>query len=201
MIPATHLLLDSEKVYSIREIDTWFNENWPYYNWISDRWRCKKCPTFKSLPCICIAPDDQWKFLKLYEAIDEILRFHRKEAYFKNEIIEYHNIKYSKINLKIWAAKNHDLGLNIYANFSRKFLAIEKESSSIRVYGSSEIELYIINKLREETGRGGFKTVLDYDVFINKEHFKHTIEFIKIFDDVFWVQEILPESIARIEKI
>ncbi|WP_026777258.1 hypothetical protein [Polaribacter sp. Hel_I_88] len=195
---------ERDKVYNISEVETWFDENWQKYNWVADLWRCKYCSNRRrKLPCICKEPDEQWKFLKLYEAIDELLRFHRKETYFKNELIEYNEAKYSDINLKIWAAKNEKIGTDGCVSFSSKYLKEGKDcdkTRSIRVYGSSELELFVVNKIREQAGRGGNKTKLDFEVFIQKQDFKYTIEFIKVFDDVFWVQEILPESITRIEK-
>lgn len=195
--------LDSDKIYTIKEIDSWFNTNWEKYNWISNRWRCKFCPTQKSIPCICIEPDEQYKFIRLYQALDEVLRFHRKEEYFRQELIEYHNAKYSDINLKIWAAKNEKIGINECTSFKIKFLDTEidtKEDTPIRVYGSSAIELLVINKIREQIGRGGSKTKLDFEIFIQKQDFKYTIEFIKVFNDAFWVQQILPESIAKMDS-
>jgi len=179
---------ETDRVYHITELQIWFNENWQKYNWVADHWYCKKCPTRKSLPCICIEPDEQWKFLKLYESIDEILRFHRKEAYFKNELIEYEKAKYSDLNLKIWAAKNEKIGTDGCVTFSSKYLKEDidyDETRPIRVYGSSELELSVVNKIREQIGRGGNKTKLDFEVFIQKQDFKYTIEFIKVFDDVF----------------
>jgi hypothetical protein len=82
----------------------------------------------------------------LYEAIDELLRFHGKEAYFKNELIEYHEAKYSDINLKIWAAKNEKIGTDRCVSFSSKYFKEGRgcdEAGPIRVYGSSELELFV----------------------------------------------------------
>lgn len=88
------------------------------------------------MPCICIEPDEQWKFLKLYEAIDVVLRFQRKEEYFKEVMIEYQNAKYSEINLKIWAAKNEKIGIKECESFSASYLKEEsdhEESNSLRI--------------------------------------------------------------------
>lgn len=181
-------IFETDKVYNISELQIWFDENWHNYIWVADHWYCKKCPTRKSLPCICIEPDEQWKFLKLYEAIDELLRFHRKEAYFKNELIEYNEAKYSVINLKIWAAKNEKIGTEDCVSFASKYFEEDKhykETRSLRVYGSSELELLVVNKIREQVGRVGNKAKLDFEVFVQKQDFKYTIEFIKVFEDVF----------------
>ena len=44
------------------------------------------------------------------------------------------------------------------------------------------------------------KTKLDFEIFIQKQDFKYTLEFIKVFNNVFWVQQILPESIAKMDN-
>lgn len=195
------ITLNSDKIYTIQEIETWFNENWKDYNFIADRWNCKYCPTKKSLPCICVEPDEKYKFLKLYEAVDEILRFHRKEEYFKVEMLEYNEVKASQTNLKIWASKNEKLGTDVFSNFKSKYLSwdIENyENSSLRVYGCTDLELVIINNIREQIGKVDKKTKLDFDIYINREDFKNIINFVEVFEKVFWEQEILPESIERI---
>ena len=95
------------------------------------------------------------------------------------------------------------IGRNECASFKIKFLDTELDSiedTPIRVYGSSAIELLVINKIREQIGRGGSKTKLDFEIFIQKQDFKYTLEFIKVFNDVFWVQQILPESIAKMDS-
>lgn len=75
---------ETDRVYDITELQIWFDENWQKYNWVADFWRCKYCSSKRrKLPCICIEPEEQWKFLKLYEAVDEILRMNRNEDYFK----------------------------------------------------------------------------------------------------------------------
>jgi hypothetical protein len=195
---------ETDEIYSILEIENWFNESWQKYNWIADWWRCKYCSfRRRKLPCICSEPDEQWQFLKLYEAIDAVLRMHRKEAYFKEELIEFYNCKDAIIDLKIWTAKNEKLGIVDCSRFIIKFLGSNTENSkkdALRFFGNSPIELSTINHVRKELGRGGDKTKLDYEVFIYRKHFKYMLEFITVFEEVFWKQEILPESLERIAR-
>ena len=37
-------------------------------------------------------------------------------------------------------------------------------------------------------------SLLGYDVFVDRSDFKHLIEFMEIFSDLFWVKEVYPES-------
>lgn len=121
----------------------------------------------------------------------------------KKEMLEYKECKFSEINLKIWAAKNESLGLKDCTRFTIKFLGSNIESNkkeALRFFGNSPIELSTINHIRNQLGRKGDKIESDYEVLVHKKHFQFMIEFITVFKEVFWEQEILPESIARIIK-
>ena len=40
----------------------------------------------------------------------------------------------------------------------------------------------------------------DLDIFVDRQDFKFTIEFLEIFNEIYWVQEILPESLENNKK-
>jgi hypothetical protein len=72
---------------------------------------------------------------------------------------------YNISELQIWVAKNEKIGTDGCVSFSSKYLkeVIDyDETRPIRVYGSSELELFVVNKIREQVGRGGIKTKLDF---------------------------------------
>lgn len=196
-------LLKSDVTYSIQEIKYWANQNWENYKSVIDRWQCTSCNTKKGIPCICINPDVQWKFLKQYEALDVLLRFHRKEDYFKQELLDYCNIEHSEIDLKIWTAKNEQLGSDEYMGFIRTYLGDyfvdETNQPPLRIYGDSETVLKIKNKIRKNRKLQGEKVNLDFEVFVEYQDFKNTIKFVEVFTELFWVRGILPESLKRID--
>lgn len=196
------LNFNKKNVFSILEINLWLNSNWSKYKDLIDEWKCPKCPTDKGLPCICVEPDDEWKFFKLYEALDELLKKHKKEKYFEQEMVEYYDIQYSEIDLKIWTAKNEKLGVEDYSNFEFDYLDYECKNDGtkhLRV-ANSELYLMVTNVLRKQLGRNETKSKSDYEIYVNRNDFKYTLEFLEIFNDLFWSQEILSERLELINK-
>jgi len=128
-------------------------------------------------------PTDEDKFLDLYKALDTICEFHRNEKYFEQELTEYQKIKDSQSNLKNWVAKNEHLGADEYVCFLIDYLDYDEngEEEHLSVYVHSAKKL---------------------DIYIDRQDFKNTIEFLEIFNELFWVQEIYPESpiLKRIDK-
>lgn len=117
------------------------------------------------------------KFLNLFEALNTISKFHRNEKYFEQEIIEYHKIKHSKSGLKKWVSKNEDIGADEYVCFLIDYLDYSENAEHLNVYVHSSKEL---------------------EIFIDRKYFKNTIEFLEIFNEFYWVQEILLENLEGI---
>ena len=124
-------------------------------------------------------PTDQEKFLDLYKALDTICEFHRNEKYFEQELTEYHKIKDSESDLKNWIAKNEDLGAEKYVCFLVDYLDYSENAEHLNIYVHSSKELKI---------------------YIHRQDFKNTIEFLEIFNELYWEKEILPESLERIRN-
>ncbi len=124
---------------------------------------------------------EQEKFLDLYQALDTISQFHRNEHYFEQELISYHTIIKSKSNLKAWVSKNEDLGADKYVCFFLDYLDYDDDEKV------EHLSLFI-HSLKE------------VEIFVDRQDFRFTIEFLEIFNDLFWVQEILPESLAKIRE-
>ena len=124
-------------------------------------------------------PTDQEIFLDLYKALDTISEFHRNEKYFKQEMVTYNKIKHSHSDLKNWAVKNENLGADKYVCFLVHYLDYDEndqeEHLSVYVHSAEEI-----------------------DIYIDRQDFKNTIDFLEIFNELYWVQEILPESLEKI---
>ena len=40
----------------------------------------------------------------------------------------------------------------------------------------------------------------ELDIYVNRQDFKFTLKFLEIFDELYWVQEILPESLDKIRR-
>ena len=123
-------------------------------------------------------PTDEEKFLDLYKALDTISEFHRNEKYFAQEMVDYHKIKNSHSELKNWVAKNEGLGADKYVCFLINYLDYDEndqeEHLSVYVHSAEEI-----------------------DIYIDRQDFKNTIDFLEIFNELYWVQEILPENLNK----
>jgi len=120
-------------------------------------------------------PTDQDKFLDLYNALDTLSELHRNEKYFEKEMVEYRLTKNSHSDLKKWIIKNENLGAEKYVCFFIDYLDYDENEKEehLSVYVSSLKEL---------------------DIFIDRKDFKNTIDFLEIFNDLYWVQEIFLES-------
>lgn len=125
-------------------------------------------------------PTEEEIFLELFKALDKVSKFHRSEKYFEQEIINYHKIKHSEVDLRNWVSKNEDIGAENYVCFLIDYLDYdendEEEHLYIFVHNSKELEIYI-----------------------DRQDFKNTINFLEIFNELYWVQEILPESLDKIK--
>lgn len=121
------------------------------------------------------------KFLALYKVLDTISELHKNEIYFKQELTEYHKIKKNHSNLKIWVAKNEDYGADKYVCFLIDYLDYDANSNEehLKVFVHSLEEL---------------------EILIDRQEFINTINFLEIFNELYWVQEILPESLEKIRR-
>ena len=121
-------------------------------------------------------PTDQEKFLDLYKALDIICEFHRNEKYFKQELTDYQKIKDSQSDLKKWIAKNECLGAEKYVCFLVDYLDYSENAEHLNIYIHSSKEL---------------------EIYVDRQDFRNTVEFLEIFNELYWVQEILPENMNK----
>jgi hypothetical protein len=118
----------------------------------------------------CGEPTYKEIFLSLYESLNGILELHANETYFENEMVEYYKIINSPSDIKTWIVKNEDLGAEQYVCFLIDHLDYvengHEEHLSVYIYNSKELR-----------------------IFIDRQDFKNTIDFIEIFNELYWVQE------------
>jgi len=114
-------------------------------------------------------------FLELYTSLEKVTEFHRNEDYFTTEIKDYQKIKHSPVALKKWTAKNENLGAQECLDFYINYLEYSDKPQYLQV---------CFNPLFSK----------EY-IYIDLLDFKNTIEFIEIFDDLYWVKKVLPESL------
>tara|TARA_R110002096_G_scaffold434449_1_gene656038 strand:+ start:1147 stop:1722 length:576 start_codon:yes stop_codon:yes gene_type:complete len=121
---------------------------------------------------------DEEKFLELFKALDTICELNRNEQYFEQELTEYQKIKNSQSELKNWVTKNEYLGADKYVCFLIDYLDYDEndQEEHLNIYVSSLKEL---------------------EIYIDRKDFKNTIDFLEIFNELYWVQEILSENLNK----
>lgn len=119
---------------------------------------------------LCDKPTDEEIFLNLYESLNGILELHANEAYFEKEIVEYYKIKNSPSDIKTWIAKNEVIGAQDYVCFMIDYLDYNESD------GEEHLKVYV-------------PSTSDYEILIDRQDFKNTINFLEIFNAVYWVQK------------
>ncbi len=120
------------------------------------------------LPPMYEPPTVDEKFLNLYKELDKISKFQLKEDYFKQEMAIYKEIKSYPQKVKQWVKKNEKLGSKDYACFLIDYLDYDTDD---KVYHLSVFFL-------EDD---------ELEVFVDRDDFKYTIEFLEIFNELYWV--------------
>lgn len=170
--------LITDKITSISKIEFWLLQYSELYKKTSDFFYSQHLFKMEDGSTVRLPPlgepTDQEKFLDLYKALDTICGFHRNEKYFKQELEEYQKIKDSQSDLKKWIAKNEDLGAEKYVCFLVDYLDYSENTEHISVYVHSSKDL---------------------EIYIDRQDFENTIEFLEIFNELYWEKEILPESL------
>ncbi len=119
---------------------------------------------------LCCKPNDEEIFLSLYESLNGILELHANETYFEEEMVEYYKIENSPVDTKLWIAKNEDLGAKEYVSFMLDYLDYDKND---RVY---HLKIYIHSSK-------------ELEIYIDRQDFKNTIDFLSIFNELYWINE------------
>src|SRR5690554_6619279 len=174
---ADFINLSKTSLYSIKKIEWWLLKYSDTYKEIIAFNKSKYVTirlddgTISKLPPLNESTEHR-VFLDLYRRLDDISKFHRYEDYFEQQMNEYCKIKNSHYELKKWVAKNEDLGASNFVLFLVDYLDYSEHPEHLNVYLPYSKEL---------------------DLYIERKDFKNMIEFLEIFDELYWVQEILPE--------
>lgn len=137
------------------------------------------CECFYEIPCFCGLHSDKNNafriFRDIFDKLDELTHAHSYEKYFENELIEYETIKDNQDKLIEWVKKNESLG-DKYFMFGVHYLDYVGEVPNLKLQTSPDENL---------------------EISLNIKDFKHINNFLNIFNDLFWVKEILPENLQK----
>ena len=124
-------------------------------------------------------PTEEEIFYLAFINVLEICHRHTKEPYFKEQMVEYEQIKHSRDLLHVWAKRNEELGhdLLLFEIYSLDYADYDEDA---------DLSLYI----------GDF----EHDVYVKRSEFAATIKFVQTFNELYYNQNILPESMAKLEE-
>jgi len=153
--------LNNQKVYSMRQIDSWLLKYKFLYQKIMKLPFHQNIVARKTLAQLSPFSVDNNLFMILYQDLETVSGFHSYENYFKQELKQYHKIKSSKSAVKKWVQKNESLGAEIFVQFQIDYFNYNtiKEHLKVLINPSEKLEIHI-----------------------NHKDFTHTIEFLDIFN-------------------
>lgn len=164
--------LSSNRIFSLAKLEWWLLKHSELYNnlalkhsFLKDQGCTRYSNKYEKFPVHVV-------FLENYFIADRITIMQRRESYFKNEIDLYNATKHEKAATISWLIKNHslwdeDYGLFLLDNLDESF----KNSDYV-------FEFFNQNHEREE-----FR--------VERKAFKNTIEFIILYEDLFFSNEML----------
>lgn len=166
--------LKSSGIYTIEKIEFWLlkysNSYKSIHNFIYSQHlsNLEDGSTVRLPPFTKVSKEEI--FIDLYDALVTISGFHRNEKYFKQEMLAYQKIKNSFSNLRFWTAKNENLGAEKYACFLIDYLdyAEDEKVEHLSVFVPS---------------------LNEFDIYIDRQDFTHTIDFLKTFNELYWCKK------------
>jgi hypothetical protein len=119
---------------------------------------------------LCAPPKDEEIFLSLYESLKRILELHANETYFEHELFDYYKMINSTSAVNKWIEKNENFGAIEYVTFLTDYLD------------------YNFNG-KEEHLKVPLSNFKEFEIFVDRQDFKNTINFLEIFNEYYWVKE------------
>jgi len=163
------LIIDN--IYHIPKIEWWLLKNETLYvqiKRINDSKHLYEIDdSIVRLPNNIGNPTSDEKFIDVYESLDVLTKLHRNEKYFKQEMAIYDRIKNEPQKVKQWLKKNEKLGTEDYVTFLIDYLDYDPNDNEYH------LNVFFLKDDKLE-------------VYVDREDFKHTIEFIETFNDHYW---------------
>ena len=167
--------LKENGVYSMEKIKDWLRAYVGDYYEVKSNWNCpvSGCNYRWTNQCSCKKKDDASLFLSLFSALREFTKYHQKESYAELELEAYKKISYDKCLVKQWVRKNEKVGtIDCFE------LLLYHYDYSLKPY-----HLLVMGR-----------SLLGYEVFVDRKDFENLIDFLNIFNELFWVKKVYPES-------
>ena len=167
--------LQENGVYTIATIKSWLIKYVGRYQELKLNWKCNKanCAYKSRMRCTCEKKEDVYIFLTLFESLLCFSKYHKWEHYAVMELKEYGTVKYDNDLVKKWVRRNESICTIDCFELLLSHYDYDLDPHHLLVMGN---------------------TLLGYEVFVDRKDFKNLIEFLDIFNDLFWVKMVYPES-------
>lgn len=124
------------------------------------------------------------EFFSLYEELNTLGKYHKFESHFKKEMAYYQTIKNSEEDLKKWTRKHIHRGTQLFSLFAIDYV----DYIGNEVFGEEKCPL-----------KPCLTFLPDFDIYINRQDFQYTLQFVDVFQELFHVRKILPDIHAKRE--
>lgn len=168
------LNLSTNNVIDISKVEWWLLKFSEEYNRV-DRLESSKHLHYEQNGTIVrlpptLEPNQNDKFLCLFRALDELSDFHKFEDYFKTQLTKYNKAKSSEFELEKWLIKNKTFGADKFACFLIDYLDYDENNKE------EHLNIFV-------------HSAPEMDIFVDRVDFKNTIEFLEIFNEIYWTHE------------
>jgi hypothetical protein len=163
--------LSNDSIFKISKIEWWLLKHETLYK------QTKKINDYKNLyeinDRIVRLPDNignstsDEKFIDVYESLDVLTKLHRNEDYLKQEMAIYNMIKDEPLKVKHWLKKNEKLGAEDYVTFLIDYLDYDPNDNEYH------LKVFFLKNDKLE-------------VYVDRQDFKYTIEFLEVFNALYW---------------
>lgn len=143
------------------------------------------CECYYDMPSVCGLWSDKnnayRSFRDAFDNLDKLVQLHKYENYFKNELAQYSDICNDVIKVQEWMQKSE--------------LLVDEKFSTFFMYNQEETKLYEnALELTIFDSDGSFK------LYVNRHDFINILNFLELFNHLFNVKKVLPESLGKISS-
>lgn len=167
--------LQHHSVFTFEKLEQWLLNFEADYKDLKYNWHCPKlgCSHKFTGHCTCVNPDDIALFLNLYRQLLEFSLYQNLEDYARSELERYQQVKNNTEKMKQWVIKNESIAVHDCFEFLMNYYSYHENPQHLLVAD---------------------KELLGYQVFVETMAFRNLIQFLQLFDELFWIQKIYPES-------
>jgi hypothetical protein len=161
--------LREDRIHNMSMINWWLLKYYNLYKYCRENWNKGSC--FGELACSHTMGSELDKFRNFYESLDDVTELHKKEPYLYGQMKVYEEVQHDSLALNKWLLQNEKYGTEDFLIFWIEWLE-EDDIVNPNISYFSNVEVKVLAK-----------------------EFKSTIQFLEIFNDLYWTSEICKSDI------